>query len=79
MPLREYVCKACGRAFEVLERTGEKASCPGCGSKKLEKQLSAFSARATSASGCADGCPAAEAGACGGHHHHGAGCGCGCH
>ena len=78
MPLREYVCKACGRAFEVLERTGEKASCPGCGSKKLEKQLSAFSAR-KAAEGCAAGCPAAEAGACGGHHHHGAGCGCGCH
>lgn len=81
MPLREYVCKACGRAFEALERAGEKPSCPDCGSVRLERQLSAFSPKSSSGGAgglppCADGCPTAGASGCGcgcgcaGHHHH---------
>ncbi len=79
MPLREYVCKACGRAFEALERAGEKPSCPDCGSARLERQLSAFSPKSSSGGSgglppCADGCPSAGSSGCGcgcaGHHHH---------
>lgn len=74
MPLREYVCKACGRAFETLERPGEKPVCPGCGSGRLDRQLSAFSPKSSSASSglppCADGCPTAGSSGCGCAHHH---------
>ncbi len=42
MPLFEYVCVQCGREFEVLVRGTEKPACPGCGSERLEKRLSAF-------------------------------------
>ena len=74
MPLREYVCKACGRAFETLERSGEKPACPDCGSGRLERQLSAFAPKSSSASSgfpsCAEGFPTASSSGCG--------CGCGC-
>ncbi|MGD9782399.1 MAG: FmdB family zinc ribbon protein [Kiritimatiellia bacterium] len=44
MPLFEYICKSCGEFAELLVTGAQKPSCPNCGSKKLEKQLSAFSA-----------------------------------
>jgi putative FmdB family regulatory protein len=46
MPLYEYQCAQCGHVFESLVRkAGEKPSaCPQCGSKKLNKQFSTFSA-----------------------------------
>ncbi|MBN2491889.1 MAG: zinc ribbon domain-containing protein [Planctomycetes bacterium] len=42
MPIREYVCKECGRAFEALVRGAEEPVCPGCGSRELERKLSVF-------------------------------------
>ncbi|HIE10562.1 MAG TPA: zinc ribbon domain-containing protein [Kiritimatiellae bacterium] len=47
MPLFEYRCDKCGHVFEHLAmRSDERPSkCPQCGSRKLEKQFSAFSAR----------------------------------
>lgn len=39
MPLFEYECRACGREFELLVRTGDSPACP-CGSTDLEKLLS---------------------------------------
>jgi putative FmdB family regulatory protein len=40
MPIYEYACKACGRAFEMLVRTGTTPSCPACESTDLERLLS---------------------------------------
>ncbi len=40
MPIYEYVCKTCGSAFEQLIRGAEKAQCPSCGKRRLEKKFS---------------------------------------
>jgi putative FmdB family regulatory protein len=42
MPLFEYECRACGRQFEYLSRSSEKARCPSCDSLDLQKLLSVF-------------------------------------
>jgi putative FmdB family regulatory protein len=42
MPIYEYVCKECGRAFEALLRGDEEPICPGCGSRALERKFSVF-------------------------------------
>lgn len=83
MPIYEYVCDACGQAFEHLARTlaDRPVACPACGAKRLSKQLSTFApASAAPAKGCGDcsrapACPAAQTGGCGcaggacGHRH----------
>jgi len=61
MPIYEYRCKKCGEKFEKLVRFSTSTSeieCPKCGSQRVEKLISAFSARmsgttAVSASACA--------------------------
>ena len=43
MPIYEYECQDCRTRFEKLERSAlgaEKPSCPGCGSKSVEKLIS---------------------------------------
>jgi putative FmdB family regulatory protein len=40
MPLYEYACKECDHTFEALVFNGQKAECPACESKKLERLLS---------------------------------------
>jgi putative FmdB family regulatory protein len=40
MPIFEYECRACGREFELLVRTGDVPACPSCTSQDLEKRLS---------------------------------------
>lgn len=42
MPIYEYRCRACARAFEALVRSGEVPACPGCASADLERQVSLF-------------------------------------
>ncbi|MHC4498826.1 MAG: FmdB family zinc ribbon protein [Planctomycetota bacterium] len=46
MPIYEYKCADCGRISEFLENSSGKSSraCAHCGSAKLTKQLSVFSA-----------------------------------
>jgi putative FmdB family regulatory protein len=44
MPIYEYVCRACGHAFEALVYGSERARCPECEGTRLEKQLSTFAA-----------------------------------
>ena len=46
MPIFEYICAQCGKKVEFLEKSGSnvKKTCSRCGSVKLEKQLSVFSA-----------------------------------
>src|ERR1019366_8437448 len=40
MPIFEYVCKECQHEFEALVFGKQKAECPKCQSKKLERQRS---------------------------------------
>ena len=64
MPIYEYKCSQCGHQFDVLQRIGADGSdltCPGCGTAKPEKMVSAFAssgggsdsyAPSTSSAGC---------------------------
>ncbi|MFH1371688.1 MAG: zinc ribbon domain-containing protein [Planctomycetota bacterium] len=47
MPIYEYKCDDCGKITELLESSGNKGvrSCAHCGSGKLSKQFSVFSAQ----------------------------------
>ena len=45
MPIFEYSCRACGRQFEQLVRTGDTPACPACASQDLEKLLSAVAVK----------------------------------
>lgn len=64
MPIFEYACQDCGRRFEALVRSDTRPECPGCRSRKLDKQLSVFAtASAEASSGSAD--VMAEMGPCG--------------
>jgi putative FmdB family regulatory protein len=47
MPIYEYKCDDCGKVTELLESSGNKTQrkCAHCGSDKLTKQLSVFSAQ----------------------------------
>jgi putative FmdB family regulatory protein len=40
MPIYEYACRQCGRAFEALVRASSVPECPACHSTQLDKQLS---------------------------------------
>jgi putative FmdB family regulatory protein len=46
MPIYEYHCKKCDAGFEKLVSNSRvpAPACPTCGSKKVERTLSAFSA-----------------------------------
>jgi putative FmdB family regulatory protein len=61
MPLYEYDCQACGRAFEALVFGSEKPECPACGSGKATKRFSAFAVT----SGTREAPPAGGCGTCG--------------
>jgi putative FmdB family regulatory protein len=41
MPIYEYRCSECNAGFEVLVRGSSAVSCPHCGSRSVEKLLSA--------------------------------------
>jgi len=47
MPAYAYLCRACGRPFEIRmsirEKEAWKPRCPACGSRKVEQQLFGFS------------------------------------
>jgi putative FmdB family regulatory protein len=61
MPIYEYACQDCGKAFEeLIVRKSDEAEvvCPACKSKEVGRQMSA---------------PAAYGGS-GGHSHGGGGC-----
>lgn len=65
MPLLEYRCARCEKTSEVLVLAGDDAAetrCPSCGSEKMSRLLSTFSARASSGAREAD--PVCGAGAC---------------
>ena len=45
MPLRDFVCRACGHAFEALVMGKDQPACPECGSPELTRQMSTFAGR----------------------------------
>jgi putative FmdB family regulatory protein len=54
MPIYEFRCGDCGRVVEALRRIGEGPeglTCPGCGSSRLDRQLSTFASRSSGPSG----------------------------
>ena len=57
MPLFEYVCSDCGLQFEKIVPTSTTAvACKGCGSPKVEKQLSGFAVSGGSGESLHEGC-----------------------
>lgn len=61
MPIFEYKCSKCGNLSEFLENSNSPLArkCVHCGSEKLEKQFSTFSARVADGAskkchGCSD-------------------------
>ena len=62
MPIHEYECNACRRAFEQLVRSDrvDRPPCPACGSRRVSRRWSVFSRGADSAAAagatCADIC-----------------------
>ena len=58
MPIYEYRCTACQREFEAIVHGSQRAACPDCGGRKLDKRLSVFAVGPSSA-------PAAPRGAAG--------------
>ncbi|MBU2547615.1 MAG: zinc ribbon domain-containing protein [Proteobacteria bacterium] len=57
MPIYEYVCLDCEDDFETLVLSSEEeVCCPQCGSKRLERAMSAFSSLSVgSGGGCSTG------------------------
>jgi putative FmdB family regulatory protein len=54
MPLYEYQCRQCGARFDALlsitrrEEEEKKLTCPECGAKRPERQVSSFATGGTS-------------------------------
>lgn len=62
MPIYEYECQACSQCSEVLVRgADERIVCPKCGSDRLTRILSTFSARSDGNS-TSDACGSCEIG-----------------
>ncbi|MGE3177037.1 MAG: zinc ribbon domain-containing protein [Vicinamibacterales bacterium] len=49
MPLYEYACRDCGKAFEFLTRAGQEPACPACASRSLDKRSSVFAVNTSTA------------------------------
>jgi putative FmdB family regulatory protein len=64
MPIYEYRCRDCDHRFEAIVHGGKRASCPSCGARSLEKQLSVFAVGARSGS-ASDAAPMGACGTCG--------------
>jgi putative FmdB family regulatory protein len=71
MPIFEYICRDCGRAFErIVPRHDSETDCIHCNSENIEKQLSVFAVAGPSGNempseggGCGR-CGAAQPGMC---------------
>jgi putative FmdB family regulatory protein len=42
MPLYDFLCRACGQAFEAQSPVDQLPACPRCGAAEAERQLSSF-------------------------------------
>ena len=71
MPIFEYLCRDCGRAFEtIVPRYDAPADCIHCKSTHVEKQLSVFAVAGSSKESAGDDmgcnrCGAPQPGMCG--------------
>lgn len=65
MPIFEYVCKKCQHHFEMIVHGSTTLECPSCKSKKLEKQLSVFTANSKKQSFAQSEMPVGACGTCG--------------
>ncbi len=68
MPIYEYKCDGCGKAYEQIRRMRDADNdleCPDCQSSSVKRQLSSF---ATHSGGASQSAPAGNCGmgACGG-------------
>lgn len=53
MPIFEFVCSECQKAFEELVRSSssvDSVTCPGCGSQHVKKKVSTFASKAAGGS-----------------------------
>ena len=54
MPMYEYLCLDCKKEFllalTLKEHENREATCPSCGSKKLEQEITSFIAKTASKS-----------------------------
>jgi putative FmdB family regulatory protein len=55
MPIFEFQCEACSNQAELLVGRTERPACPKCGSRKMEKLMSAAAGRVSSGSTTAHG------------------------
>jgi putative FmdB family regulatory protein len=68
MPIFEFKCRKCREDFEVLFRNrDEKVSvvCPKCGSKGVERLMSAFAGKVGNTAAGGAGCGSCAATSCG--------------
>jgi len=73
MPIYEYICDDCSEKFELLKLSSDDASiCPKCGSRRLTRAMSTFSAASSDKSASAESGSSPVGDSCD------AGYGCGC-
>lgn len=59
MPLYEYRCQKCDKAFELLRRMSDAdtgVECPKCASKRVTRQFSSFAAVGSGGASADVGC-----------------------
>ena len=64
MPLYEYICVACGTAFEHFLRSAssrEEIACPRCAGTEVNKQFSTFGMKGAGSFSAGGGAPASDA------------------
>jgi putative FmdB family regulatory protein len=64
MPLFEYECRACGKAFEHFSSGDSRPACPDCDGRALRKLLSVFAVFSSDGGGVRTKVTAGE-GSCG--------------
>ena len=73
MPIFEFTCKKCKENFEVLFRSRDEKvpiECPKCGSRKAERQMSAFAGKVGNTSAGGSGCGGCSSSSCSSCHGH---------
>ncbi len=65
MPLFDFVCRTCGKEFEVLLMGNDPPVCPHCQSQDLVKKMSAF-ARTRGSNDSGSGGGGSKCGGCSG-------------
>ena len=75
MPIYEYHCKPCDLRFELLTTISraDQSVCPNCGSGKVKRLMSMFSARSSGSDGSSsssDSCAGCSSGSCRSCGHH---------